>query len=197
MKKFICFLILLFNIDIISSSEINVITNYKEIYNNDDIVGKIVINGTSINEIVVQGKDNEYYLNHDIYKKENIEGSVFLDYRTSINSNQINIYGHNSELYDVPFKELSNYLDYSFYINHKYIEIYDGYINHKYIIFSINLTKDNEHLKLDKSINHLDKLKRSIYNANIDVDVNDNVLVIQTCNTKQNGTYIIISAKEV
>lgn len=46
---------------------------------NNDIIGWLEIEGTSINYPVLQGEDNEYYLTHD-YKKEKITGgSLFLD----------------------------------------------------------------------------------------------------------------------
>ena len=34
---------------------------------------------------------------------------------------QINIYGHNSRLYDLPFKKLENFLDKEFFDNNQYL----------------------------------------------------------------------------
>ena len=43
----------------------------REQYNNDDIVGRLSIPNTELNQIILKGPDNEYYLNHNINKEEN------------------------------------------------------------------------------------------------------------------------------
>ena len=70
---------------------------YKNYYSNSDIVGTLKISGTKINTLLVQGSDNEYYLNHTISKKKSSVGSIYVDYRTNLDAKQINIYGHNSK----------------------------------------------------------------------------------------------------
>lgn len=171
--------------------------NLKKYYNNQDIIGKLIIENTNIEEIIVQSNNNEYYNNHNLYKKEDIKGNIFLDYRTNLNSYQINIYGHNSNIYDVPFNELKKYLDKDYYEKHKYIRIFDGYNTYKYLIFSVNIRDDNEHLKIIKSEKHLEKLKQSMYKTNVDVNINDKLLIIQTCYLDKNDSYIIICAKKI
>ncbi|MEG1243267.1 MAG: hypothetical protein RSD17_00340 [Oscillospiraceae bacterium] len=46
---------------------------------NKDTVGVISIDSTTIEQPVVQYKDNEYYLTHDFYKKKSDQGTIFMD----------------------------------------------------------------------------------------------------------------------
>ncbi|MBQ7827847.1 MAG: class B sortase [Clostridia bacterium] len=63
-----------------------------------DLYGWISIGGTAINYPVVQGPDNDYYLNASPYKKPLVNGSIFVDYRNEKeimrNFNTV-LYGHN------------------------------------------------------------------------------------------------------
>ena len=81
-------------------------------YKNDDIVGRLEIPGL-INILIVKGTDNEYYLSRAVTKKKDNRGTEFMDYRVNSNSKQINIYGHNSRTYDIPFRKLEKFLEIS------------------------------------------------------------------------------------
>lgn len=173
---------------------------YKEYYSNEDIIGAIKIEGTKIDSLIVRSNDNEYYLNHSINKEYDIKGSIFIDYRTNLNSKQINIYGHNSKDYDLPFKELEKYIKKSFYDDHKIIEIWNGIETFKYKIFSIQIvTADYEHMNIDSlnSQEHIEKLSKSIYETNIKASEKDKILVLQTCNYNPKNSYLLIIAKKI
>lgn len=173
---------------------------YRTYYSNNDIVGSLNIEGTSINTLLVKGKDNEYYLNHSIKKEYDIIGSIYVDYRVNLNSKQINIYGHNSNVYDVMFKELENYKDREYYLNHKYIILWDGDNKNKYEIFSVQIvTNDYEHIDVNPTnwTNHINKLKKSIYETNVNVNEQDYILVIQTCLYEPINSLLIINAKKI
>lgn len=63
---------------------------------NKDIAGWLYCEGTNINYPVMQGKDNDYYLNHAYDGKESRAGALFVDAENSrdfADSNTI-IYGH-------------------------------------------------------------------------------------------------------
>ena len=89
---------------------------------NEDIVGWIEIEDTNISYPVLQGKDNEYYLNHNYKKEKSQKGSIFLDanYDWSIPSNNLIIYGHNI-MNDLMFKDLLKYANEEFYKEHPFI----------------------------------------------------------------------------
>lgn len=66
---------------------------------NKDVVGWITIFDTHISYPVVQGKDNQEYLNKDVFGKFSFSGSIFLDYRNACDftDSYSIIYGHHME----------------------------------------------------------------------------------------------------
>lgn len=64
---------------------------------NEDIIAWIQIPALELAYPVLQGDDNEFYLSHDMYKKELIAGSIFLDAANDPGFQNYNsiVYGHN------------------------------------------------------------------------------------------------------
>ena len=64
---------------------------------NPDVVGWIRIEKLGISYPIVQGEDNEYYLAHTFYKKENKCGSIFMEAENQGDFSDQNtfVYGHN------------------------------------------------------------------------------------------------------
>lgn len=178
-------------------------------YPNLDIVGLVRILGTDINEVVVQGTDNEYYLNHDMFKSQNRAGATFLDYRITDESRKMIIYSHNSDTLDVPFKDLENYYDYNYYLEHPIIEYVDATKTTKYEIFSVFIeTSDWSYVNLNFASNeeyleHINKLKaKSLYDTDITLNKTDNILILQTCSHHKNyagypNKYLLVMAREI
>ncbi len=83
---------------------------------NSDIVGWLEIENTNINYPVLQGSDNDFYLDHNYKKKKAKGGSIFLDYKYSWNppSSNLLIYGHNMSN-STMFENLFKYKDKKFY----------------------------------------------------------------------------------
>ena len=191
----------------------NIINDTKEEYNNEDIVGKITIEGTSIDELVVQSNDNDYYLTHNLNKEYDKYGSIYMDYRINLNtSRKILIYGHNSSIYNknvVPFQELENYYEESYYKNHKYITLALGEEIRNYEIFSVYIeTSDFTYMNLNfKSnedwYNHIRKLKnKSLYDTKVNLTEDDEILILQTCSNNKDYTnyekkYLLIISRRV
>lgn len=173
---------------------------YKKYYSNEDIVGSLKIEGTNIDTLLVKTTDNEYYLKHNIKKEYDEIGSIYVDYRTNLDSKQINVYGHNSNIYDVIFKELEKYLNKEFYENHKYITIWDGDKTNTYEIFSVQIiTNGYEYMNLNPNDwdKHIRKLNNSIYDTKIKAVANDDILVLQTCNYNPVNSFLIINSRKV
>lgn len=179
------------------------ITNAKDSYGNEDIIGNITVSGTDIDEYIVKTTDNNYYLNHNLKKEYDIAGAVFMDYRNSVDDKKILIFGHNARKLDtVPFHDLEKYLDESFYRENKYVDLKFNE-DTKWLIFSVMIVKkgNNTHMKLEFDDNswleHLNYLKsNSIYDTGVDVSFDDRIVVIQTCNYHPENTYILICAKK-
>lgn len=63
---------------------------------NEDLKGWISIPGTVLSLPVVQGKDNDWYLTHDFYGKQDRHGTIFADCEADLTAGTPNIvlYGH-------------------------------------------------------------------------------------------------------
>lgn len=169
---------------------------------NTNIIGKIEIENSNLNDYICQTTNNEYYLNHNCKDENDKKGAIYLDYRNKIEDKKLIIYGHNSKNGDAPLKELTNFLDQNYLNSHKNINltIKDNVL--KYEIFSIMVvSKDNyEHTKLvfneEDYLKHLNYLKANSYiDLNNEIDETDKIITIQTCNYEPADTYLVISAK--
>ena len=165
---------------------------------NNDLIGWITINGTEVDNPVYQ-RDNEFYLNHDMYGKVNSYGSIFLDercdaYPSRTTQNQI-IYGHNMR-YGAMFGTLDEYRDIEYYRQHPTI-VFDSLWEHKeYKIFAIMITNDSTDNTFGYSftpyrsnfVNQEDFLlwteyckQRSLYDIDVDIKPDDEVITLSTC----------------
>lgn len=188
----------------------DVINNMREEYNNNDIKGVLEIENTDYKVPILQGSDNDYYLNHDAYGNSNYMGSIYLDYRVDIDSSRkLLIYGHNSSRVDMPFKILEEYYDKEYYNDHKYVDITTETTKKRYEIFSvyveptdysymnINFNSDEEYLE------HLNKLKnKSMYDTGVEIESDDEILIFQTCSTHKDyqnysKKYLLVISKRV
>ncbi len=77
-----------------------ILKKYQKLYEgNNDTIGRIRIPGIETNNVVMKGKDNDYYLNHKYDGSTLAEGELFVDTNNIITleyqSQNITIYGHN------------------------------------------------------------------------------------------------------
>lgn len=118
---------------------------------NPDIYGYIHIEGTRISFPIVQGEDNEYYLNHAYNNEYVVVGSIYVDYRADRNiENNRNtvLYGHNMQDGNM-FNNVTLFYDEELF-NNTLIEIYtfDGiYIYEPFSIFET--TKFHNYSQMD------------------------------------------------
>ena len=109
---------------------------------NPDIVGWIFIEGTDINYPVVQGADNDYYLQHLFNGTYNGAGCIFLDARCASDFSDRHSILHGHHMKDGSmFSDLMGYKDQSFYGEHPValfvtptayykIQFFSGYVAH-------------------------------------------------------------------
>lgn len=115
--------------------------NFEELFSiNPNIVGWIQIEGTNINYPIVQGKDNTYYLKHNIYNKYASAGAIYMDATADKNFESLNtfIYGHYTPS-GVMFGELGKYMNQDFYDTHKNIYLYTPNKNFIIEVFSVHV----------------------------------------------------------
>lgn len=173
---------------------------------NQDVVGWLTVKNTNIDYPIVQGNDNNYYLNYSFDKQYNKHGWPFVDYTVKLDGTDknITIYGHNIKD-DSMFGSLKNILDPQWYNDEENLTI--DFIteeeSQKYKVFSIyNIEKEtyytNNYFKDDAEYkDFLNKIQsRSIVDFNEDVDENDKIITLSTC--ADNSNYrIVLHAKRI
>lgn len=186
-----------------------VINDLRITYSNEDVVGKITIDGTAIDEAIMQSTaNNDYYLRRNEYGNYQEEGCIYEDYRTTLDSRKVLIYGHSSPNWQVPFNELENYYDKSFYDGHRYITITTEKGINTYLIFSVYVeTSDFTYMNLnitnDTYNRHLKKYKdNSLYDTGVQVLDNDEILILQTCSnsieySNYKKKYLLVISKKI
>lgn len=175
---------------------------------NPDIIGWIEIEHTNINYPVVQGKDNNYYLNHNYKKKYSANGSIFLDYKYSWNppSSNLLIYGHHST-----FKDLLKYQNKKFYnehptirfttneedINYEIIAVFKSkvyYQSEKNVFRYYHFIDAKNKKEYDEFVS--DAKNASLYNTGKTSIYGDKLLTISTCSYHtKDGRFVVIAKK--
>ena len=189
-------------------SEINKVLELREYYGNNDITGYIYIEGSNIGEPILKYKDNDYYLHHNSYGKYEINGSIFQDYRISLEDRKVLIYGHSSIYDNIPFNELERYYSKDYYDNHKYINLVTMNNSYKYEIFSVYVeTYDFTYMNLkitDDTYNEMLKeyKLRSLYDTGVDVNSNDEIIILQTCSndnkySRYKKKYLLVIGRKI
>jgi len=104
---------------------------------NPDVVGWILIPDTNINYPLMQGTDNDFYLNHTWDKKSNAVGSIYLEYQCSPELTDFNtlVYGHNM-LNGSMFAQLHKYTNQTYWEEHPYVYLLTDAGVYRYEIFS-------------------------------------------------------------
>ena len=168
---------------------------------NKETKAYITVNNTEISYPVVKHSDNNYYLKYDFYKKRNVMGWIFFDYRndgTKFDDNNI-IYGHSMKN-GTMFGTLKKVLNASWRKNpeNMIISLENEKGVHKFKIFSayqVDYTTDyliiNFHSKSEKE----DFIKlirgRSNFKTNDSVGVDDKILTLSTCAGGNNRRLVV------
>ncbi|MGL5314289.1 MAG: class B sortase, partial [Peptostreptococcaceae bacterium] len=150
----------------VMSNRISTIKSLQE--KNSDIIGWIYIYGTKIDYPILQSKDNSYYLYRNVEKESSKYGSIFMDYRNTIdelevdNNSNIVLYGHKMKNKQM-FGTLDKFSDKEYFnsrptiaiiLNDKeyYFEAFSSYVTSKddnYIETSFN-SEEEFHTFVDK-----------------------------------------------
>lgn len=156
---------------------------------NPDIRAWIAIPGTNISYAIVQGKDNEYYLNHTYKKTENYAGAIFLDYRANSDFQDLNtfIYGHNVK-HGTMFAELDKFKKEDFYKQHRYVYLMTAEGNYKCPIISMYSTVDGSdtyimgYTSWTNFSSYVDMIKQNAdFKIDVPVQEGDKIITLSTC----------------
>lgn len=156
---------------------------------NSDVLGWIMIPDTNISYPVVQGDDNDYYLNHTWEKKWNAVGAIFMDWRCSGDLSGFNtiLYGHRMKDRSM-FGTLSSYGSADYWAAHPDIYLVDGSGLHRYAVFA---AYEVSVVGTTYELNFADEasrqafiefcLSQSVIDTGVTPTADDRVLTLSTC----------------
>ena len=188
---------------------------------NKDASGWVRIEGTKVDLPVVHRMSpedgNTYYLTHNFNGEKAKAGTVFADYRTTIEahkqSDNIVLYGHN-EADNTMFGDLDRYKhDLDFYKAHPIVEFNTNYEVSQYKIVSVFVTNVLAKQAADGVVfdyhNYIDMDKtryqefvdnimlRTQFNTGVDVQYGDKFLTLSTCSSEFEPSRFVVIARKV
>lgn len=193
---------------------------------NPDTAGWIKVDGTYIDNVVVQTTDNEYYLDRNFYGEKSQPGTVFADYRCVVNdyndkqSDNIILYGHNQRD-GTMFGTLNKYKiktgstqNFDFYLEHPtftFSNLYEEYTYKIIASFVIEVeprqTRDGVIFDYHNYIRFGTKrpyqtfidnvMERSAINTGVDVEEGDQFLTLSTCSNEFEPSRFVVIGRRV
>ena len=169
---------------------------------NSDVLGWILIPGTVISYPLLQGDDNQYYLNHTWKKWTSAVGAIFLECNNSPDLSDFNtiVYGHRMNNGSM-FASLKNYKTRSYWSAHPCVYITNDAGTHKYDIFAAyEVSTEGSTYQLGFSGNaskqaFLDEcMSRSVIDTGIVPTVYDRILTLSTCTGRGHATRWVVQA---
>ena len=179
---------------------------------NNDIVGWLEIPDTNISYPVLQGADNEYYMNHNYKKEKSRNGSIFLtkDYDWEIPSSNLLIYGHNLNN-GTMFQELLKYANESYYKEHPKIRFTTVEDDSEYEIIAV--FRSRVYYQSEKNVfryyffvnaeneeeynQFIENAKReSLYHIDATAQYGDQLITLSTCSYHvKDGRFAVVGRK--
>lgn len=156
---------------------------------NQDIVGWLYCDGTQINYPVVQGNDDEYYLNHLFDGTENTNGCLFLDSRVDASFSNVHsiIYGHHMRS-GAMFAALDGYKRQSFYDAHPTMLLITPDATYEVQLFAAYVADPSENAWEISFANNEEiqswigaAISRSTFTSNVEPTPGDLLLTLSTC----------------
>lgn len=160
---------------------------------NEDIIGWLTIS-EQVDEAVVQ-RNNTYYLDRDYRGYHNKNGAIFLDETIDLRTRPytLMLYGHNMKS-GLMFGGLRNFENPTYYRRSPFITFDTAYEDGRYVIFAVGTVSTNQKNWRYVNFSHLlttsipartqaiASLNRfSVYNGQIDVQPEDQLLILVTC----------------
>jgi len=167
---------------------------------NPHTVAWIYSENEEINYPVVQGSDNDYYIDHLFDGTENKNGAIFMDYRNSPDLTHRNtlIYGHNMGNHTM-FASLVNYGDQAYYEENPVLILETPEASYHLEVFSGYTTKSvseayRQDLEEDEIYQgFLNRIREcSDFPSDVEVGVEDRIVTLSTCSYRfDNARYVL------
>lgn len=177
----------------------------------DNAVGWLRIPNADIDDVILQGTDNDYYLTHDAYDSYDVWGSYFIAAKNDFSSvenlsRKTLIFGHsNGNGTHIKFSTLKKFKDVDFAADNQFIEVWVGDTKTTWQIFGecdypVNESDFMEVNPTDEQF--FDEVNRIIslsYNQyQVEVTDADKILFLVTCVGDSNYDYrFVVAAKLV
>ena len=162
--------------------------------------------------MVQKADDNSYYLTHAFDQSEDKNGSIFMDYRSSVVNTTTNtiLYGHNMASGKM-FAALKNYENASYLEAHKTVTFNTIYEQRTYEIVAVCLGQvENQDSSGYRYYNFISAQKaqdmqdfvdyvssRNIYGKQVEISTTDQLLTLSTCNHYIEDGRLFLVAKRV
>ena len=170
---------------------------------NPDVVAWLQVDDTQINYPVVQGEDNNRYVNTDAAGDYSLSGSIFLDYRNASDFSSPNsiLYGHHMAK-GTMFGQLDDYGDRSFFDAHRTGSLYYNGAWHSITFFAFLQADAYNTMLYDPGLTQsgsseafCDYLRRHAqYFEDPDLAPEARFIMLSTCrsNGAANGRYLLV-----
>ncbi|MGG7213879.1 class B sortase [Clostridium nigeriense] len=167
---------------------------------NNDYKFWLNISNSNIDYPVVQGIDNDFYLNHSFDKEKSISGTLFIDYQNNIDSDKnIVIYGHHMKN-NTMFNNLNFFKKEEFFNNNNIKIVKDGK-TYEYTVFSVYVLHENE-VSIDMNFNndtdylsYINELSnKSYFKKDIEFEPSKKIITLVTCSYEYDGARTIVHA---
>lgn len=170
---------------------------------NPDVVGWIRIPDTEINYPLMQGEDNEYYLERTWNDQKSVTGSIFLEHLNSAALTDFNtiVYGHNMQNGSM-FAGIRKFNTQQYWEDHPYVYIRSDLGVYRYEIFSSYLA-DVDGSTYGLAFSQEETRTRFLANArensvietNISPEATDRILTLSTCSGMGYTTRWVVHAR--
>lgn len=177
---------------------------------NSDTVGWLYIYDTTVDSPVFQTDNNDYYLKHNDYKENDVNGAIVSSYTNILSgrdtqSKNIVFYGHSKD--ENPnggveisrefehFTELKRYKDIEFCKENPYILFATADESMVFEVFAIFHTKTsfvyNVSNPTEKQMGNIisEAKKKSLFNFNVEVVPKDRIITLSTCDREIETKY--------
>ena len=150
---------------------------------NEHIVGWVSVDGTKLNNPILQTDNNDFYLDHNYKDHYSRAGSIFMDYR-----NDVTDMSRNTILYDTMFGSLKNYMKQDYANAHSTIymdTLYEGYDVEVFAAYETTIDFyyiETEFMTDDAFIQFIEQVKeRSVIEMDIEIGPDDKIVTLSTC----------------
>ena len=173
---------------------------------NPDTIGYIKIEDTKVDYPVVQGTDNEYYLNYTFDHIRATRGTVFLD--CNVVYDPLNLpphlllHGHHMRDGSM-FQNVSLYKGEKYFYEHPLVDFETLYQETIWQVFSVYICDSNEYVPMsfrdgEAYVAYLKKTaERSMYPVEMEFSAEDRIMTLNTCSYEFSGAHTLVVAKLV